>query len=65
VHGVDNIDAVRKAITAVAPSRTAASRMKLQLDQAVMDAAALKLAGRNKRSMAELYSELQQGVLAE
>jgi hypothetical protein len=65
VHGIDDIEAVRKAITAVAPNRTSASRMKRQLDQAVMDAAALKLAGRNKRSMAELYSELQQGVLTE
>jgi hypothetical protein len=63
-RGIPDVEAVRKAIALVAPNRTYASRARRQLDQAVADAASFKLSSGSNRTVGELYTELQDGVMS-
>jgi hypothetical protein len=63
-RGHIDIECVRKAADQVAPNRMLASRNRRFFNGVVMDAAALQQAGTSKRTLGELYSELQRGVLS-
>jgi hypothetical protein len=64
VAGVIDVEAVCKASDNVAPSRMAALRHRRIMKRLQMDAAALQPAGTSRRTLSELYSELQRGVLS-
>jgi hypothetical protein len=62
--GVIDVEAVCKASDSEAPSRMAALRHRRIMKRLQMDAAALQPAGTSKRTLSDLYSELQRGVLS-
>ncbi len=62
--GVIDVEAVCKASDNEAPSRMAALRHRRIMKRLQMDAAALQPAGTSKRTLSDLYSELQRGVLS-
>jgi hypothetical protein len=63
-EGVIDVEAVCKASDSEAPSRMAALRHRRMMKRLQMDAAALQPAGTSRRTLSELYSELQRGVLS-
>ncbi len=64
LRGFPDIEAVRQALPHIMPDRMMQSRSKRDLEQAMCDAAVLKVEGTSKRTMGQLYSELQSGVLS-
>jgi hypothetical protein len=63
--GVVDVEAVCKASDNVTANRTKAFRDRRMMKRLQMDAAALQPAGTSRRTLSELYSELQRGVLSE
>jgi hypothetical protein len=63
--GEIDVEAVCKASDKMAASRMTALRHRRAMQRAQMDAAILRRDGASKRTLAELYSELQAGVLSE
>jgi hypothetical protein len=62
--GAVDVEALCKASDNVAPNRMTALRHRRVMKRVQMDAAALQQAGTSKRTLSDLYSELQRGVLS-
>jgi hypothetical protein len=64
LRGFLDVEAVRQALPQIMPDRMMQSRIRRDLEQAMCDAAALRVEESSKRTMGQLYSELQAGVLS-
>jgi hypothetical protein len=62
--GAVDVEALCKASDNIAPSRMAALRHRRLMKRAQLDAAALQKSEPSRRTLSELYSELQRGVLS-
>jgi hypothetical protein len=64
-RGISNFDAAKTAIHQCAPNRMTAYRWAKWLDEAQIEAKALEIVAPSKRTIASLYSELQDKVLSD
>jgi hypothetical protein len=64
-RGISNFDAAKTAIRQCAPNRMTAYRWAKWLDEAQLEAKALEIVAPSKRTIASLYSELQDKVLSD
>jgi hypothetical protein len=62
--GTVDVEMVCRASDRMAPNRMAALRHRRLMRRAQMDAAALQQVGTSRRTLSDLYSELQRGVLS-